>query len=135
SAATIAALFLAASLAAERISFAETIQPLLETQCLACHGPDQQLSELNLATREGLLTGGVHGPAVVPGDPDKSNLYRYAAGLEQPVMPLGGELTQQQLAAVRQWIAEGAEWGPEGSGETAVARKSDAPEETWWAFR
>ena len=130
-AASIAAFLLSAALAAEPVSFADTIQPLLETKCLACHGPDQKLAGLDLSTREGMLKGGVHGAAVAPGEPDKSNLYRYLSGLEQPAMPLGGQLTKDEIAAVRQWIAEGAEW----SAASAAVRKSDDEEPTWWAFQ
>src|SRR4051794_17464602 len=74
--------------AAQPISFSKEIQPLLERSCLSCHGDALQLSKLDLRTRESALKGGTHGPAIVPGNAEQSQLYRRIAGLESPAMPM-----------------------------------------------
>ena len=73
------------------VSFAKDIQPIFETSCWKCHGGSVQLSKLDLRTRAGALSGGVHGPALAPGNAQGSRLYRMISGAEKPAMPLGRE--------------------------------------------
>ena len=73
-----------------QISFSRDIQPVFQKSCWNCHSNTVQLSKLNLATRDAALRGGDHGPAIVPGSAEKSRLFRLAAGLEKPSMPIGG---------------------------------------------
>src|SRR5262249_25557312 len=50
-------------------------------------------------------------PAIVPGRAEDSYLYRLAAGLDKPAMPLtGNKLTDSQLATIKNWIDQGAHW-------------------------
>src|SRR5215467_9266889 len=92
-------------------SFNKDIQPILEQNCLGCHGPSMQSSRLNLSTLEGALRGGARGSAIVPGQAEDSRLYRMVAGLDKPVMSLGGDkLTDGQIAAIKNWIDHGAHW-------------------------
>ena len=62
------------------VTFAQNIQPVMERSCWTCHGASMQLSKLDLRTREGALSGGAHGPALVPGNAEQSRLYRMVAG-------------------------------------------------------
>jgi len=109
--------------AAPAVSFANEIAPILETRCLSCHGDAMQMGKLDLRTREAALRGGTRGADLVPGDADASRLYRRIAGLETPAMPAqGGPLTTAQVAAIRQWLDEGAAWdGPTLTSTTAPA--------------
>src|SRR5438046_501734 len=54
--------------------FEKRIRPLFVERCHKCHGPEKQTSGLRLDTRAGILDGGEHGPAVVPGKPEESLL-------------------------------------------------------------
>ena len=94
------------------VSFSKDIQPILEQNCLTCHGPSMQSSRLNLSTLEGALRGGARGSAIVPGAAEDSRLYRMVAGLDKPLMPLGGnKLTDDlEIAAIKNWIDQGAHW-------------------------
>src|SRR4051812_33098767 len=57
--------------------FEKKIRPILVGHCYACHSADTKpAGELRVDDRNGLLTGGDNGPAVVPGDPEKSLLLR-----------------------------------------------------------
>ena len=51
--------------------FEAKVRPVLAANCYDCH-TDQAFGGLRLDSREGLLKGGASGPAIVPGDPDKS---------------------------------------------------------------
>ena len=66
-----------------RVSFGRDIQPIFEKSCWNCHG------SAVLASREAALK------VVVPGDAQKSRLYRLVAGLEMPAMPMTGKMSAQ----------------------------------------
>src|SRR5262245_17103853 len=85
---------------------------ILKQKCFQCHGDALQMSKLDLRTRESMLKGGEKGPAIVPGNAEKSPLYRRVAGLEQPAMPMAPlpPLAPKEVAALKEWIAQGATW-------------------------
>jgi hypothetical protein len=72
-------------------------------RCFQCHGDTLQMSGLDLRTREGMLKGGVSGPAVVPGNAAGSLLYRRVTGAEPPRMPMApvAPLTHKKSASSR----------------------------------
>ena len=61
--------------AAEIINFEQQIKPILEFDCVRCHGPEKPKGNLRLDTRAGALKGGDDGTALVPAEPDRSPLY------------------------------------------------------------
>jgi hypothetical protein len=106
--------------AQEPVSFTKDIQPILEQNCLSCHGHAMQSSRLDLSSREGAIRGGARWPAIVPGHAEDSYMYRLAAGLEKPAMPLtGNKLTNEQIATIKNWIDQGAHWD---AGAVATAK-------------
>ena len=126
----------------EPINFTDHIRPIMERSCWNCHGEAAQLSDLDLSSREGALEGGTKGPAIVPGRAEDSRLFRMVAGLDQPSMPMSGDLlSDTELAAVRTWIDEGAHWDAGEVTATADAlaalENDDLPPgaRDYWAFR
>ena len=104
--------------AADKIDFALDIKPLLEANCLSCHGPEKPKGDLRLITREDAIKGGDDGTALVPGDPKKSPLYASTIlpADHDDLMPpsnKGGPLPKAQTDLLASWIQEGAMW-PEG---------------------
>jgi hypothetical protein len=125
-------------------SFSRDVAPILGRACLTCHGPTQQLSQLDLGTRAAALKGGQKsGPAIVPGDSAKSPLYRRLTGQDQPAMPLGARLTDSEIKIIKEWIDSGAVWDGAASASPAPAapataageKKFTAQDRAWWAFR
>jgi hypothetical protein len=109
---------------AEPISFSKQIRPILEQRCWTCHGGAMQLSRLDLSTRENVLKGGQRGPALVPGNAATSRLFRLISGQEKPGMPMdGSHLSAEQIAAIRDWIDQGATW----EGDTPIPTAAAAP--------
>ena len=107
--------FAALSPAAEGIDFARDIEPIFQANCYACHGEAQQLGQLRLDSRSVAMEKGPSGRRVVAHEPDASSIYQRVAGLGEGVrMPMGGQLTDEEIANVRAWIEQGAVW-PEGS--------------------
>src|SRR5690242_14093485 len=97
-------------------------------RCAQCHGPTLQMSKLDLSSREGMLKGGEKGPAVIPGNAETSALYRRIAGLQSPAMPMPPvpPLSASEIAAVKDWINQGANW----TGSAAPAQTSASAEKT-----
>ena len=87
--------------------FEKQIRPLLAKQCYSCHGPGQQLSDLCVDSREGLLQGGKRGPALLPGNPEESSLMAAVRhdGLQ---MPPTSKLTDAEIQALEEWVRLGA---------------------------
>ena len=83
----------------KNVSFPQDVAPVLARRCAQCHSQAASMANLDLSTREAALKGGQHGPAIVPGDAAASRLYRHLTGREQPQMPLGGRLTDPEIAA------------------------------------
>jgi mono/diheme cytochrome c family protein len=119
--------------------FATKIRPLLAEKCLACHGakPVDIKSSFDLRTRESALRGGESGdPAIVPGEPEKSLLYRAVRwdGIEMPPKK-NDRLTKEQIELIRQWIAAGAPWADESrkipTGSSILAVKPTLPNNSW----
>src|SRR4249919_89107 len=70
--------------------FEAKVRPILAANCYDCHG-DQQYGGLRLDSRDAILKGGASGPAVVPGDPDRSLLIQaIRQSNEKLKMPKGG---------------------------------------------
>ena len=119
----------AGSAADRPVSFSKDIQPILQSNCLSCHGAAMQLSKLDLRTRDSALKGGEHGIVLVPGKADGSRLYRLVAGLDKPRMPMNGKLTPEQVESIKLWIDQGAAW------ETAAPAAQVSEARGWWAFQ
>ena len=85
--------------------FTEKVAPIFEKKCVMCHGGRVQRSGLDLRSEEAVLKGGTRGPALVPGDPGKSLLYRLVTHREEPAMPLGmDKLSDDEIAVIANWI-------------------------------
>src|SRR4051812_21287045 len=83
---------------------------LLEQHCLKCHNASVKMSGLSLVGLADATKGGLHGPAIIPGKPDDSNLIRMISG-DKPKMPMqAAPLSAADVAEIRNWIAAGAPW-------------------------
>ncbi|MBL9200696.1 MAG: DUF1549 domain-containing protein, partial [Opitutaceae bacterium] len=106
-----------AAAAPAKLSFNDHIQPILADNCYACHGIDagSRKAELRLDRFEHATAKRKDGgPAIVPGKPDDSPLIqRIESKDEKKVMPppeAHKTLKPEQVAVLRRWIAEGAEY-------------------------
>jgi len=96
---------------AEQTTFFETsIRPVLSASCLGCHGKEVQLGGLRLDSREAIMKGGLSGPAIVPGDPEKSLLIQAIRQTGKLKMPQGGKLDAPKIAAFEAWVKASAPW-------------------------
>jgi formylglycine-generating enzyme required for sulfatase activity len=85
------------------VDFQKQVAPILEANCLGCHGPSKALGGLRLDTKP----------------KDTAKLSRLPVVMELPsgkpgaMPPAGPQVPKAQRDLVRQWIEEGAQW-PEG---------------------
>ena len=114
------------------INFDRDVLPILRARCVECHGPDAQESGLRVDSRQALLSGGDFGPAVVPGEPTKTEILRRMATTDsdERMPPEGEPLTAAEIAAVSRWVAGGAIWPGQMEAVGSVRRTSDH-----WAFQ
>ncbi len=110
--------------------FKERILPLLEKRCHECHSHAAKKSKngLVLDSAAAILSGGDSGPAVVPGEPEKSLLIsavRHAsADLQMP--PKGkAKLSEAEIALLVEWVRQ-----VEPLKEAAVRVGTD-----WWPLK
>ncbi|MDB6149994.1 MAG: hypothetical protein JWQ44_1442, partial [Chthoniobacter sp.] len=102
--------------AAERVDFNRDIRPIISGKCFACHGPDEESREadLRLDVRAEALKERDGVRAIVPGDLKASELLlRVTSTDRDEVMPPpkeGHPLEPKEVALLKQWIEQGAEY-------------------------
>ena len=135
---------IASAQTAAKVSFSSDVAPILARNCAQCHGATPAMGNLDLRSRDSALKGGQHGPAIVPGDAASSRLYKHLTGQQQPQMPMGGKLTDAEIAVIKAWIDSGANWDSGAAlNAPAAAEKSSASAEhkfteqqrNYWAFQ
>src|SRR6185369_7990657 len=90
--------------------FEKSVRPILANHCLECHGPEKHKASLRLDSRATMMSGGVSGPAIVPGSPKDSLLINAIHYVDNPKMPPTGKLGDTEIAVLTEWIKQGAPW-------------------------
>jgi hypothetical protein len=90
--------------------FESKIRPVLVEQCYKCHSAqaDKLKGGLALDTRAAVLKGGDTGPAVVPGNPEKSLLLAAIRHEGDVKMPPKTKLPDAVVSDFRRWVEMGA---------------------------
>ncbi|HEY4361224.1 MAG TPA: PSD1 and planctomycete cytochrome C domain-containing protein [Bryobacteraceae bacterium] len=102
--------------------FENKIRPLLSSNCYSCHA-ESGLGGLHVDSLEGLVKGGDHGSALVPGDPEKSLLITAVRQTRPDIqMPLGGKLKDSEVADLTAWVKAGATWPKDAPVTSATAK-------------
>lgn len=115
--------------------FEQKVRPVLVDACYKCHSAkgDKVKGGLLLDTRDGMLKGGDSGPALVPGDPDKSlfiKAVRYTdENLQMP--PKNKKLSAEQISALEQWVKMGAPDPRTNASASATGWKMDEAKKHW----
>ena len=98
----------------EAIDFNTQVKPIFNKKCIVCHGGVRRQSDFSLLFRVDALGKTKSGkPAIVPGDPDHSEMMRRVT-LHDPEdrMPYKeAPLTGEEIETLRKWIKQGAKWG------------------------
>lgn len=113
-----------ARLNAQAKVYVEKVQPILESKCYKCHGPEKQKGGYRVDRLDQLVKGGESGkPAIKPGDPLSSYLVRLILLPPQhdDVMPPEGKqpLTLEEIMTLIDWIRNGAKLPITATNQTA----------------
>lgn len=111
---TAAATVWAISSSRSTVDFNTQVKPVINKKCISCHGGVKQQAGFSLLFRSEALAATESGkPAIIPGDPDNSELIRRIEATDpEERMPYKHEpLQPEQVKIFRQWIKEGAQWG------------------------
>ncbi|HEU0121634.1 MAG TPA: PSD1 and planctomycete cytochrome C domain-containing protein [Bryobacteraceae bacterium] len=112
------------------------VRGILQARCVVCHGSGDKKGGLDLRTMASRLKGGKSGPALVPGKPEASLLYKKIVDgqmpPEKPAKALAVELpTEAETEKIRAWIAAGAP-GPETVAKVPAISEKD---KQFWSFQ
>src|SRR5438034_6971793 len=96
------------------VSYFKKVRPVLQANCQGCHQPAKAKGGYVMTDFAKLLRGGddaeKEGPAIVPGQPDKSHLVKQITPVngEAEMPPKKKPLHEMEIALIKRWIAEGA---------------------------
>jgi len=110
--------------------YAKHINPILDSNCVACHGEGKVKGGLRLDSYALLMRGGQDGPVIVAGQPEKSVLLtRVTLPPDQKhFMPAEGKppLKAEEIAWIQAWIQQGA--SPTATTLTGIAMREETAE-------
>lgn len=107
---------LLAGVADASVDFARDIQPILNANCVECHGGVKAAGGVSFVYEERVINaeGKSGGIVVKPGDPEESEMvYRITTDDEDDRMPPPDEhpaLSDSQIKLITEWIQSGAQW-------------------------
>jgi hypothetical protein len=97
-----------------KVDFNTEVKPILNKKCITCHGGVKRQGGFSVLFRSEALANTESGkPAIVPGEPGKSELIRRIT-LNDPEdrMPYKHEpLSDDEISTLKRWIKQGAQWG------------------------
>jgi Planctomycete cytochrome C len=96
--------------AEDRTFFEKRVWPVFQKNCLLCHGGAKIRNGLEVTSREALLRGGESGPAISPGNPERSLLIQAVRHQGRFHMPPKGKLPAETVADLVEWVKRGAPW-------------------------
>src|SRR5579863_1260922 len=105
--------FLALAARADDFEFFEKhVRPVFVDNCYKCHSATSEKLKggLQVDTKDALLKGGDTGPAIVPGDPEKSLLIKAVRYTDKDLQmpPKDKRLSEGQIADLVAWVKMGA---------------------------
>ncbi|MGC1902950.1 MAG: DUF1553 domain-containing protein [Candidatus Acidiferrum sp.] len=99
----------------DKLSFNQTIQPILSENCYPCHGPDPGARKAKLRLDRAEFAYAPHdksGPAIIPGQTSKSPLVQKIEARNpkdrMPPPEAHKTLKPEQIASLREWVRQGA---------------------------
>jgi len=110
--------------------YAKHIHPIFDSNCVGCHGVSQAKGGLRLDSYERLMNGGLDGPVVFSGQPDKSMLFHRITlpPDHKQFMPAEGKppLRAEEIAWINAWIQQGA--SPTATTLAGISFREEQPE-------
>lgn len=96
------------------VDYSTEVKPIFNKKCITCHGGVKKQGGFSVLFREEALGKTESGhPAIIPGDPDKSEMMKRLTSHDpEERMPYKEEpLHDEEIDILRRWIKQGAQWG------------------------
>lgn len=112
--------------------FEKKVRPLLSERCYECHSAEKKTKGgLRLDTRDGWARGGDSGPALVPGEVEKSLLSKAIRWTDLDLqMPPKQKLSDAEIQTLEEWVRRGAP-DPRNANAPKVAQRETKKH---WAY-
>ncbi len=118
-----------------KILFDQQVRPILAKHCFACHGGVKQSGGLNLILKDSLLGESDSGPALLPGNPDDSEIVLRIIDedpyIRMPPPEHGEALNPEEISIISKWIEQGAEWELPWAFKPILEKEKPSLESTW----
>jgi hypothetical protein len=92
--------------------YARHLYPILDANCVVCHGEEKVKGGLRVDTYDRLMRGGKEGAVIIPGKPERSILLERITlpADHKKFMPSEGRppLKPEEIAWIKAWIQQGA---------------------------
>ena len=123
----------------DKVAFFENrIRPLFVNHCQSCHGSTKSESDFRVDSRAAIIRGGAsERPAAIAGDAKNSLLMAVVNYESDYDMPPDGKLSEQEIADLRRWVAEGLPW-PEADAvpiEDSISDRIKNQRASHWSFQ
>ncbi len=115
----------------QELFFESKVRPVFTKNCYMCHTAAAS-GGLRLDSAEAVMKGGKDGAVVVPGHPESSLLISAVHYDKKLQMPPTGPLKAEDVAALEQWVVDGALW-PKTAPK--VVTKITDQQRNFWSFR
>jgi len=102
------------SISSSHVDFSTQVKPIINKNCITCHGGVRAKGNFSLLFREQALAKAKDGKyPIIPGDPDNSEMIkRINSSDPDERMPYHHDpLSKEEVDILRKWIKEGAPWG------------------------
>lgn len=96
------------------VDFNTEVKPIINKKCISCHGGVKKQGGFSMLFHEEALAATKSGkPAIIPGDPDGSELIKRLLSKDpEERMPYKHEaLNDAEVDIFKRWIKQGAKWG------------------------
>ena len=98
----------------EQVDFNTQVKPLINKKCITCHGGVKRKAGFSLLFRQDALSATESGkPAIIPGDPDNSELIKRLSykDVEERMPYHATPLSKDEIDLLSRWVKQGAKWG------------------------
>ncbi len=121
----------ATTMTATDLEYERDVAPILKTYCVGCHNDTDKEGDLSLMSLDALRAGGADGSVVIESKPEASRLFQVISGAAEPKMPPNDEpqLKVEQVALLREWIAQGARGDSKANGSMAKLNSPKLPKD------
>ena len=104
----------------KRVDYNADVKPILNKNCMACHGGVKKAGSVSFLFEEEMLNPGKSGKVpVVRGDAGASEMIRRITSddPDERMPKKGPGLTEKEVSTLKKWINQGAKWGKHWSYE------------------